>query len=668
MVVIGFDLETFPIGPKKSPPIVAGGLNIPSHLVEKAGLGLRWGTHIIDKPDEESIWFFNHTEVGFFLDLIELEDVDVVVAHNGAYDWACICAHSPSFIARVYRLFLNKKVECTFVRSLILFGATGLLKAKRHTKVTLSADTVGLFSLAGSLHTYSKKDISQYKDKEIQTSYHKVFNKPVDQWGEDYVNYLVNDVEHLPQLYRDQEALGHTYITEIYFKTNALKESKRRALYHFSLQLASAWGIRVDPKAVSDLKDSIERDVQDAAENMVDAGYAEYLSGRAFEKALASNKLPIKVLQAEVRRAVEEDYGENAPKTSKDNISTTREVLAGCKDPVLKEWAEVGAKKTLLSTFIPPLDKAKGNHNVVNTNFFPYSETGRISAFAPNLLNPPRMGGLRECFVAREGCCFIFCDYEGNELRVLAQVLLDQLGGSRLADFYKEDPTFDPHTYMACQRLGIEYTEGQARKKAKDSEFKSVRQIMKACDFGFPGGMASHTFVEFCKGYKIEMTEKQAEELKDFFFTQFPEISKYHRKVSNTVSNHAGQGYLARAHRVTGNRSFCQLANFYFQGLASEGGLTAFSNVSWACYANPKSPLYGSRPLLFIHDEIVLESPLERAHDAAIELKRVMEVSMCRYTPDIPSLAEPALALRWTKDAYTKYNAEGHLIPCDMED
>ena len=668
MVIIGFDLETFPIGPKKSPKIVVGAINIPTELSSKVGLGDTWGTHIKDFANGESVWFFSHKEVGFFLDLAERDFVDVVIAHNGAYDWACICAHNFEFIRRVYQLFLKKKVECTYIRSLILFNTQGMLKTKRHAKVVLSDNTVGQFSLAGSLHAFSKKDISRFKDKEVQVSYYKVFDKPVSAWEEKYVTYLVNDVEHLPQLYRDQDNLGNVYISEIYFATNSLKEAPRRATYHFSLQLASAWGIRVDPVAVADLKDSIERDVQDAAERLVEAGYGEYLEGRAFEKALASNKLPIKVLQAKLREAVLEDYGEDAPLTAKNNTRTTREVLEGCKDPVLQEWAEVGAKKTLLSTFIPPLEKAKSNFNVVNTNFFPYSETGRISAYAPNLLNPPRMGGIRECFVARDGCCFIFCDYEGNELRVLAQVLLDQLGKSSLAQLYQEDATFDPHTYMACQRLGIDYSEGKALKKAKDKEFKGVRQIMKACDFGFPGGMASRTFVEFCKGYKIEMSENQAKELKDFFFKQFPEISKYLRKVGNTVNNHKGQGYLPRAYRVAGDRSFCQLANFYFQGLASEGGLTAFSNVSWACYANPKSPLYGSRPLLFIHDEIVLESPLERAHDAAIELKRVMEVSMCKYTPDIPSLAEPALSLRWTKDAYTKYNAEGHLIPCDMED
>ena len=268
--------------------------------------------------------------------------------------------------------------------------------------------------------------------------------------------------------------------------------------------------------------------------------------------------------------------------------------------------------------------------------------------------------------MARPGCCFIFCDYEANELRVLSQVLLDELKRSRLAELYQEDPDFDPHTYMACRKLGIAYVEGKRLKAAGDKDFKNMRQLMKCCNFGFPGGMASRTFIQFAKGYGVTVSEMEAEDLKTFFFSQFPEIKYYLDRVGVRVNRYEGQGYLRRVGRLSGDRRFCQLANFYFQGLAAEGGLSAFTRVTKAAYTEPDSPLYGTRPVLFVHDEIIVETPIHRAHDAAFELKRIMETSMAHFTPDIPSVAEPTLATKWWKGAYQKFGEDGRLVPSDI--
>jgi DNA polymerase I-like protein with 3'-5' exonuclease and polymerase domains len=281
-------------------------------------------------------------------------------------------------------------------------------------------------------------------------------------------------------------------------------------------------------------------------------------------------------------------------------------------------------------------------------------------------LNPPRGGGIRDCIVARPGCTFIFCDYEANEMRVLSQVLLDMFGSSVLAKNYQDNTHFDPHSYMASRWMNISYEEGMSKKENKDKEFKKVRQLMKSCNFGFPGGMAPTTFVDFAKGYGVSISEQEALDLKKFFFGQFPEIAAYLDKVGTRVRHHKGQGYLPRAQRLSGDRRFCQLANFYFQGLAAEGGLTAFTLISEACYTKPESPLYGCRPVLFVHDEIIVEAPLSKAHFAALEVKRIMETSMQIFTPDVPSLAEPTLATKWWKDAFQKYDENGHLVPSDI--
>jgi DNA polymerase-1 len=92
--------------------------------------------------------------------------------------------------------------------------------------------------------------------------------------------------------------------------------------------------------------------------------------------------------------------------------------------------------------------------------------------------------------------------------------------------------------------------------------------------------------------------------------------------------------------------------------------------VTRECYAVPESPLYGSRPVLFIHDEIILEIPYaegeegaERLHAAAMRQAEVMIAAMQPLFPTVPITASPALMERWSKSADAAYDDLGRLIP-----
>lgn len=666
--MIGFDLETYPIGPKRAPEVIVGALNIEDAVADAHDIQT-WATRMKSVEGSRGVWFFWASELEHFLTLCENVTCPIV-AHNGAYDWSCISADHPQWIGRIFKLFRAKKLHCTYIRTLTYLNGMGGLKTLGNAKLDLAHGKYGVTSYVGSVMHFAEVDLSEAKDANVQVTYHRMIGKPFGEWPSSYRDYLIQDVEYLPRLWYGQEAKEFVTLKSEYTKISVFAEVSRRSAIHYSLALASAWGLRVDGDAVRKLRVESEGEVQRVAELMVDAGLASHLTGKSRERAIAQEKLTIRVDNKAIQRRVEACYaerGESVPQTEKGSTNTSRRVLLDCGDTLLRTWAKVGDKKTIWSTFIPALEKSFKTHSVLTTHFFPYSETGRISARSPNLLNPPRSGGIRECIQAREGCTFIFCDYEANELRVLSQVLLDFFGQSRLAELYQADPHFDPHTYMACRRLGIPYEDGKKRKTEKEPELCEMRQLMKACNFGFPGGMASKTFIAFAAGYEVDVTEQEAEELKTFFFSQFPEIKEYLTRVGNVVNRYGGQGYLPRVGRLSGGRRFCQLANFYFQGLAAEGGLVAFTEVTEAAYSRTDSPLYGSRPVLFVHDEIIIECPTHMAHDAAMELKRIMETSMRRFTPQIPSVAEPTLATRWTKSAYQKFDSFGRLTPSDVE-
>ena len=85
--------------------------------------------------------------------------------------------------------------------------------------------------------------------------------------------------------------------------------------------------------------------------------------------------------------------------------------------------------------------------------------------------------------------------------------------------------------------------------------------------------------------------------------------------------------------------------------------------VSKSCYIDEDSPLYGSRPVAFVHDEVIIESPVERAQEAAQRLSEVMVEGMASFIPDIPIKADAHLMARWYKDAEPIFNDSGELIP-----
>ena len=665
--MLGFDLETYPIGPKRAPKVIVGAFNILDSEASALHVS-EWASHIRSIDDGRSVYFFWADALPQFLKLCS--DVEgPVVAHNGAYDWSCISAMDTAHMTEIFDLFKRGKLECTYIRTLVALNSQGRLKTDSMRKIELAHGKYGTTSLVGACSFFCGLDLSEAKDHDVQVTYYRMEGIPFAQWEAKYRDYLVQDVEHLHTLFNAQAAQGAVRLLQTGDLINIFAEAPRRAAFHYALTLASAWGMRVDADAVAELRQAAEEEVRHVADTLVEKGLAVELTGKSRERALESGKLAIRVDNKKIQALVEQAFteaGKEVPMTSKGTVSTARTVLKSSGDPLLQAWADVGDKRTVWSTFVPALERAQSTKGVINTSFFPYSETGRVSARSPNLLNPPRSGGIRECVRARPGCCFIFCDYEANELRVLSQVLLDELKQSRLAELYRQDPEFDPHTYMACRRLKIEYEEGKRLKAEGDKELKEMRQLMKCCNFGFPGGMASRTFIEFAKGYGVAVTEQEADELKNFFFSQFPEIKYYLDRVGTRVKRYGGQGYLPRANRLSGDRRFCQLANFYFQGLAAEGGLTAFTKVTRLAYTDPSSPLYGTRPVLFVHDEIIIEAPLDKAHEAALELKRVMETSMAHFTPDVPSLAEPTLATKWWKGAYQKFDDEGRLVPSDI--
>ncbi len=247
---------------------------------------------------------------------------------------------------------------------------------------------------------------------------------------------------------------------------------------------------------------------------------------------------------------------------------------------------------------------------------------------------------------------YAYCsvDFDSLELRALAQTCLTLFGRSKMAEALRAGK--DLHLQVASTILGISYEEAEKRKK--EPEVKNARQLAKVANFGFPGGLGAGALVDFARmSYGVTLTADEAKRLKQQFLTAWPEIELFFRYVAALPGLEFNEAKITHlvSKRVRGGLNYTAALNSHFQSLAADGAKAALFAASYECYCDEASPLYGSRIVNFVHDEIIAEVPVEVGHEAAARLTEIMIREMARYIPDVPITASPVLMTHWSKDA-----------------
>jgi DNA polymerase-1 len=332
---------------------------------------------------------------------------------------------------------------------------------------------------------------------------------------------------------------------------------------------------------------------------------------------------------------------------------------------VLKRYAELSALKKTLSTDIPLLQS--GTRIPIQARFESLLETGRTSS-SPNIQNVSTDFGVRECFVPAPGKVFVAGDYSGFELRTWAQVCLIQFNESEMAKALNAG--MDPHLKMASLILKISYEQAAEEFAAEPTgRVYKARQSGKVADFGYPGGLGYKRFVDYARtSYGVIITEEEARKLKAFWSESWPESLKFFAWAGEECEKATPVLKQFVSNRYRGDLGFTEFCNSTFQGLAADAAKNAGFLVSRACYADETSPLYGGRPVNFIHDEVVVEiADTPRAHDAALELARLMILGADPFLPDVPPKVEPLISRRWSKKAKPVHGPDGRLVPWDLK-
>lgn len=588
---------------------------------------------------------------------------DTLFVTHTAYDLAVLCAHNKGFIQPIFRALAEYRITDTYVRELLLANADGSLPLRRKQR--------GSFTLGTLAKKYAGIELD--KGGPARTSYGPLRDVPVSQWSQGHIDYALKDAEATGAVYLVQGiATPHPGDPARRSPWEVSPDEYAQTGAGFALQLASVWGCRVDPVQWQKMHDQCVAD-RDRAEAIVRKLGVITDDGRLSKKRL--QELVVEACTRVKRYVPMTDHA------TKPQVKTDAETLESLSDltPEMSAVVERASQIKLLSTYLEPLSWGKDRPLSTRPNVL--VGTGRTSwagerfdmspwggldevMVGTNLQNFPRKEGIRECIVPRSGYWILSVDYDSLEVRTFAQALLWVIGRSGMAARYRSDPDFDPHTDFASDLIGISYKEGLARKSSDKAFKKGPRQMAKAAVFGIPGGMGAEKFVAFAKSdYGLDITVQQSYELKEKYLSKYPEVREYFGVIGH-MKNQGEPFKQLVSGRLRGGVGFCDGCNTFFQGLASDGSKRALLALSMACYAEPQSPVFGSRIFTHVHDENVLEVPISSAHLVAMETVRIMDREMQVIVPDVPIRSSPALSTRWIKAAEAKY-VDGQLVPWD---
>lgn len=636
--VVAFDTETHRIKPGMLTPRLvclswaeAG----EAHLLDRVG-ALNWVRSMLADPDV------------------------LLVGANVFFDLGVLCAEDARLVRPVFEAVRDGRVRDVQLRQKMIDVARGERKF-RATHGKLVASSV-------SLQTLADYWLGQKLEKENtpRADFYRFEGVPIEQWEDDAKTYALLDAITTLNVWVAQDKAVHARESVWNLRRiPVLHDETHQMRAAWALHLMSIWGLRCDKVYVDKLVDALR--VERAAV------VAELQKCGIMRDDGTKN---MKLLQAKVEAAFVR-AGRVAPRTppSKSHpagqVKTDQETCEATNDPDILIYAAGLENEKILSNWVKHMEA--GALHPLCPRYDTLLETGRTSAKDPPIQTPAKKGGVRESFVPRAGHGYIFADYDTLELRTLAKECEELVGRSAMADALRRGE--DLHLAMAAQMMGITYAEAKKRKGDGDVEVADKRQLCKIANFGFPGGMVPKTFQEYARGYGVMITEAMAQKLYDTWKRSWPEMERYFAIIKGMLGP-SGEGTIvqSRSKRIRGYVKFCAACNTRFQGRAADGAKEALWRLAWECYLGDRtdgqpgpSPLFGVRPVLFMHDEVGAEVPLGPGASAAAErLGEVMVEAMSEWVEGIPVKAGPVIMRRWYKGAEA-VRVDGQLVPVKPE-
>ncbi|WP_322169290.1 DNA polymerase I [Acutalibacter caecimuris] len=427
-------------------------------------------------------------------------------------------------------------------------------------------------------------------------------------------------------------------------------------------ELCGALGKAIDGNNQRELLDTIEIPLSFVLAQMEHLGF--YVDRESIEEYGRQMEKEVERLHDSIIAQVGREFNINSPKQlgevlfdkekglglphgkkTKTGWSTNVDVLEDLRTeaPVVDDILQYRTVAKLKSTYCDGLLKVIGQDGRIHSNFNQTeTRTGRISSTEPNLQNIPvrtPIGReLRKFFAAenRDGQEYVLvdADYSQIELRVLAHVAGDT---AMREDFLAGH---DIHASTAARVFGL----------PQDMVTPQMRSRAKAVNFGIVYGIGA-----FSLSKDIGVTRKEADAYIKEYLRNYAGVDSY---MQNVAAQAKEQGYVET---IFGRRRYLPelkssnfnmrsfgervARNMPIQGAAADIIKIAMIRVS----RRLEQEGLQARMILQVHDELIVECPVEEQEQVkallAEEMEQAVELS-------VPMVAEAAAGKTW-------YDAKG---------
>ncbi len=346
-------------------------------------------------------------------------------------------------------------------------------------------------------------------------------------------------------------------------------------------------------------------------------------------------------LQSRIYELAGEEFNINSPKQlgvilfeklalpaktkTKTGYSTNADALEELKSQheIVALVLEYRTVAKLKSTYVDGLMRVVAADGRIHTSFQQtLTRTGRISSTEPNMQNIPvrtELGSeLRRFFKAKQGTTLLDADYSQIELRVLAHIADDE---NMIAAFASGE---DIHTNTAAQVFDMPplFVTPIMRSRAKAVNFGIVYGI-GAYSLSQDIGVSMSEASDYIKNYLATYSGVKR------YMADTIEFGKEHGYVKTLFERRRYLPELTSSIRPTREFGKRVAMNTPIQGTAADIIKIAMVRVS----NRLKAEKLKSRLILQVHDELIVESPIDEADTAAKLLQEEMEAAVSLSVP-----------------------------------
>ncbi len=399
-------------------------------------------------------------------------------------------------------------------------------------------------------------------------------------------------------------------------------------------RLAGTLAQALEARELTDLYERVERPLVRVLARMEDYGVKidrEYLEGLRAELAASCEDLVGRIhahagvefnvnSTPQLREVLFDKLGLAPVKKTKTGPSTDADSLQKMAEehPIIEDLLRYREVEKLRSTYADALPPLIGDDGRIHATFKQTdTTTGRIASENPNLQNVPVRTAdgreMRRAFIADDGCGLLTADYSQIELRVLAH-LTDDPG---LIEAFSRSA--DIHTTTAAMVFGVD----------EQSVDPSQRRFAKVVNFGLAYGMES-----FGLGQRLGVPTEEAREILDNYFASFPSVKEFMERTAREAKQ---RGYtttiFGRRRQITelssDNFRIRQMGERMAKNAPVQGSAADIFKLAMVALDRAlEDGGFRSRMILTVHDELVLEVPLDERERVEPLVREVME-SVC---------------------------------------